>query len=72
MNLEVYEMPANEELENQLTNLKDFAIMAFENPGLYHIGENIFKNLDIKTKLNGRLVRKSWNDMFEKQASKID
>ena len=31
-----------------------------------------FDNLDIQTKLNGRLVRKSWNDMFEKQASKID
>ena len=72
MNLEVGEMPANEELENQLTELKNFAIMAFENPGLCHIGEEIFKNLDIQTKLNGRLVRKSWNDMFEKQASKID
>ena len=81
MNLVVNEMPVNEELENQqhdgipanqLTNSKNFAIVAFENPGLCHIGENIFKKLDIQTKINGRLVRKSWNDVFEKQASKID
>ena len=81
INSEIHEMPANEELENQqddgipankLTDVKNFAIVAFENPGLCHIGENIFKNLDIQTKLNGRLVRKSWNDVFEKQASKID
>ena len=72
MNVEACEMPVYEGLENQLPDLKNFAIMAFENPGLYHIGENILNNLDIQTKLNGRLVRKSWNDMFEKQASKID
>ena len=81
MNSEVDEIPFNEKLYGQqddgvscykLTDMNSFAVMAFENPGLYHIGEEIFKNLDIQTKLNGRLVRKSWNDMFEKQASKID
>ena len=81
MNLEDYEMSANEELENQqddgiacneFINSKIFAIMAFENPGLYHIGENIFKNLDIQTKLTGRLVCKSWDAVFIKQALKID
>ena len=81
MTLEVDEMPINEEVENrqedgipanELTDMKNFAIVAFENPGLYHIGETIFKNLDIQTKLNGRLVRKSWNVVFIKQASKID
>ena len=46
--------------------------IVFDNPGLCHIGDKIFKNLDIKTKFNCRLVRKSWNDKFEKQASKID
>ena len=44
----------------------------FDHPGLCHIGEKIFKNLDFQTKLSCRLVRKSWNDKFEKQASKID
>ena len=81
MKLEIVEMPANEELENQLsdgfsfielTDVKNFVIMAFEHPGLCHIGKKIFKNLNIQTKLNGRLVRKSWNDIFEKQASTID
>ena len=76
MNLEDYEMSANEELENQqddgiacneFINSKISAIMAFENPGLYHIGEKIFKNLDIQTKLTCRLVRKSYNEMFKKQ-----
>ena len=46
--------------------------IVFENPGLCHIREKIFKNLDIQTKLSCRLVKKSWNDEFEKQASKID
>ena len=46
--------------------------MFIENPGLCHIGGKIFKNLDFPTKLNCRLVRKSWNIMLEKQASKID
>ena len=46
--------------------------IVFENPGLCHIGEKIFKNLDFQTKLSCRLVRKSLNDNFEKQASKID
>ena len=44
----------------------------FENPGLCYIGEKIYNNLDLQTKLTCRLVRKSWNDMFEKQASKCD
>ena len=43
MNVEVCEMPAYEGLENQLPDVKNFAIMAFENPGLYHIGEEVFK-----------------------------
>ena len=81
MNSEVDEIPFNEKLYGQqddgvscykLTDMNSFAVMAFENPGLYHIGDSIFKNLDIQTKLNGRLVNKSWNDVFEKQASKID
>ena len=46
--------------------------VVFENPGLCHIGDKIFKNLDIKTKFNCRLVRKSLNDKFVQQASKID
>ena len=81
MNFEVHEMPANEKSENQqdngiafnkLTNFKSFAIMAFENPGLCHVGKEIFKNLDIQTKLTCRLVRKSWHAVFEKQASSIN
>ena len=40
----------------KFTDFKISAIMAFENPGLYHIGENILKNLDIQTKLKGRLT----------------
>ena len=53
MNLVVGEVAAYEELENQqchaissnveLTDMKNFAIVAFENPGLCHIGEEIFK-----------------------------
>ena len=43
-----------------------------ENPGLCHIGESIFKSLDFKTQLTCRLVRKSWKDMLEKEASKIN
>ena len=46
--------------------------IVFDHPGLCHIGEKIFKNLDIQSKLACRLVRKSCNDVFEKQASKID
>ena len=72
INLKVNEMPAMEELENQLTDVKNFAIIVFENPGFGHIGECIFKNLDIETKLTCRLVTKSWNNIFEKQALKID
>ena len=57
---------------NDLANMKNLTVMAFEHPGLYHIGEKIFKNLNIEGKLTCRLVRRSWNNMFEKQASKID
>ena len=46
--------------------------LVFDYPGLCHIAEKIFKYLDIQTKLACRLVRKSCNDVFEKQASKID
>ena len=56
----------------ELANMKNFATLAFEHPGLCHIGGKIFKNLDIQTKLSSRLVRKSWNDTFKKQASEID
>ena len=62
MNSEVGEMP----------DVNNCAIMAFENPGLSHIGEKFFKNLDFQSKLTCRLVRKSYNEMFKKQASKID
>ena len=41
-----------------------------DNPGLFHIGERIFKNLDFKNQLNCRLVRRSWNDMIEFIADK--
>ena len=41
-----------------------------ENPGLIHIGERILKQLDIKTQGNCRLVRKSWNQILEIEASK--
>ena len=44
----------------------------FENQGLCHIGENVFKNLDIQSLLACRLVRKSWNNMFFKDGSKIE
>ena len=46
--------------------------LLFENPGLFHISEKILKNVDIQTQLNCRLVRKSWNNKFEKLAAKID
>ena len=46
--------------------------IVFDHPGFCHIGEKIFNNLDIQTKLACRHVRKSWNDVFEKEASKID
>ena len=72
MNLKVNEMPVIEEFENELTDVKNFAIIVFENAGLGHIGECIFKNLDIETKLTCRLVTKSWNNMFEKLALKIN
>ena len=41
-----------------------------ENQGLVHIGERILKYLDFKTQINCRLVRKSWNQILEKEASK--
>ena len=43
-----------------------------ENPGLCHIGEIILNNLDLKTQLNCRLVKKSWKHILDKEASKID
>ena len=46
--------------------------MLFENTGLFHISEKILKNVDVNTQLNCRLVRKSWNNKFEKLAAKID
>ena len=41
-----------------------------ENPGLLHIGERILKNVPFRTKLKCRLVKRSWNQIFEKEASK--
>ena len=41
-----------------------------DNQGLVHIGERILKYLDFKTQINCRLVRKSWNQILEKEASK--
>ena len=46
--------------------------MIFENPGLCHIGEKIFQNLDFVNQLNWRLVQRSWKNLFEKEASRID
>ena len=46
--------------------------MVFEYPGLCHIGAKIFKDLDFHTKLTCRSVTKSLNDMFEKEASKLN
>ena len=46
--------------------------MVFEYPGLCHIGAQIFKILYFHTKLTCRLVRKSFNDVFEKDASNIN
>ena len=51
----------------------DFSMdVFFENQGLCHIGENIFKNLDFHSQLTFRLVRKSWNNMFFKDGSKLN
>ena len=44
----------------------------FDHPGLCHIGEKIFKNLVFQTQLACRLVRKSWNIVFEKESLKIN
>ena len=41
-----------------------------ENPGLIHIGERILKNVNFKTQAQCRLVKRSWNQIFEKEASK--
>ena len=46
--------------------------MIFENPGLCHIGEKIFQNLDFVNQLNWRLVQKSWKNLFEKEGSRRD
>ena len=40
-----------------------------ENPGLYHIGEKILKEVDFRSMLSCRLVRKSWRDLVEKMTS---
>ena len=41
------------------------------NPGLFHIGEEILKNLDFKTKVCSRLVKKSWKRALDKTAPKV-
>ena len=41
-----------------------------ENPGLCHIGEKIFRNLDFQTQLTCRLVNKTWYHILENEASK--
>ena len=41
----------------------------FANPGLWHIGEKIIRNLDFKTQLTCRLVNKSWNHVLQIIAS---
>ena len=43
----------------------------FENPGLSHIGEKIWKNLHFKDKVTCRLVQKSWKNIFDNLASKV-
>ena len=40
------------------------------NQGYFHIGAKIFKNLDFKTQLTCRLVKRSWNQFLEYEASK--
>ena len=37
----------------------------FENPGLWHIGENILNNLDLQSQLKCCFVRKSWKLKIE-------
>ena len=44
----------------------------FENQGLCHIGEKIYKNLDFQSQLACRLVRKSWNKIFVKEGLRIE
>ena len=41
-----------------------------KNPGLLHIGEKIIHNLDFKTQSTCRLVKRSWNIVLEKEASR--
>ena len=41
-----------------------------ENPGLLHIGERILKNVPFKTQAQCRLVKRSWNQILEKEALK--
>ena len=38
-----------------------------ENPGLFHIGEKILKNLDVESQVICRLVKRSWNHLFERK-----
>ena len=68
----IFRKKCHKRISIDLANMKNFAVMAFEHPGLYHICEKIFNNLDIEAKLTCRLVRRSWNEMFEQQALKID
>ena len=43
----------------------------FENPGLSHIGREIFRSLDFKSQASFRLVCKSWKNHVDNLASKI-
>ena len=44
----------------------------FENSGLSHIGEKILKNLPFEDKVTCRLVQKSWKNILDKSASKVE
>ena len=52
---------------NQAKSMESF----MENQGLLHIGEKILKYLDLNTRINCRLVRKSWNAR-EASRTKLD
>ena len=41
-----------------------------ENPGLLHIGERILKSLHFNSQANCRLVKRSWNQILEKEVTK--
>ena len=42
-----------------------------ENPGLLHISEKILKNLDVESQVTCRLVKRSWNHLFERKVLEI-